>query len=166
MRPLALLIALVTAALVTPAPFAAAIPTKPIELVVPWAAGDPADLIARLFASSAGGHLGQPVVVNKPGGGGAVGTGAVLNAPADGHTLLVSCSSGTPGLDGYEVARLIRAEPAGKAIVLIALTGYGQSEDRRRALAAGFDAHVTKPVLPERLAALIAAARRDLDPTS
>jgi CheY-like chemotaxis protein len=45
--------------------------------------------------------------------------------------------------------------------VLIASTGYGQAEDRRRALDAGFDAHVTKPVEPARLAEQIAAGRRD-----
>jgi PAS domain S-box-containing protein len=62
---------------------------------------------------------------------------------------------GLPGLDGYEVARRLRAGQGGDRIVLIAITGYGQAEDRRRALDAGFDAHLTKPVEPERLAELI-----------
>jgi PAS domain S-box-containing protein len=61
---------------------------------------------------------------------------------------------GLPGLDGYEVARRIRQLPGGDSIRLIALTGYGQREDRRRALDAGFDAHVTKPVSTERLLAV------------
>jgi signal transduction histidine kinase/ActR/RegA family two-component response regulator len=65
---------------------------------------------------------------------------------------------GLPGIDGYEVARRIRAAAEGKAIFLIALTGYGQLEDRLRAQEAGFDAHLTKPVSPERLAAAIAEA--------
>lgn len=52
---------------------------------------------------------------------------------------------GLPGLDGYSVARRVRAE-LGRSVYLIALTGYGQPEDRRRALEAGFDAHFTKPV--------------------
>ena len=52
---------------------------------------------------------------------------------------------GLPGLDGYSVARRVRAE-LGRSVYLIALTGYGQPEDRRRALDAGFDAHFTKPV--------------------
>jgi CheY-like chemotaxis protein len=65
---------------------------------------------------------------------------------------------GLPGLDGYEVARRIRATPEGRHLVLIALTGYGQAEDRRRALAAGFDVHLTKPVVPEHLARAIADA--------
>jgi signal transduction histidine kinase len=61
---------------------------------------------------------------------------------------------GLPGIDGYEVARRIRAMPGGKAVRLVALTGYGQAADRLRALEAGFDAHLTKPVTPERLAEL------------
>jgi signal transduction histidine kinase/CheY-like chemotaxis protein len=64
---------------------------------------------------------------------------------------------GLPGLNGYDVARRIRADACGQSMVLIAITGYGQDEDRRRALDAGFDAHLTKPVLPERLTELIAA---------
>ena len=67
---------------------------------------------------------------------------------------------GLPLVDGYEVARRIRATAAGKSILLIAITGYGQAEDRRRALEAGFDAHLTKPVLPERLAEALAGSRR------
>ena len=67
---------------------------------------------------------------------------------------------GLPGLDGYEVVRRIRAREGGDAIVLVAITGYGQAEDRRRAADAGFDAHVTKPVLPDRLTELIAGLHR------
>jgi PAS domain S-box-containing protein len=53
---------------------------------------------------------------------------------------------GLPGMDGYSVAREARGRPETRAIRLVAVTGYGQAEDRRRALAAGFDLHVTKPV--------------------
>ena len=53
---------------------------------------------------------------------------------------------GLPGMDGYAVAREIRRRPETRAIRLVAVTGYGQAEDRRRAIAAGFDLHVTKPV--------------------
>ena len=53
---------------------------------------------------------------------------------------------GLPGMDGYAVARAARERPETRAIRLVAVTGYGQAEDRRRALAAGFDLHVTKPV--------------------
>ena len=51
-----------------------------------------------------------------------------------------------PRLNGYETARKIRAQPWGKQMVLIALTGWGQQQDRRRTQEAGFDAHLTKPV--------------------
>ncbi|HEX2573747.1 MAG TPA: ATP-binding protein [Polyangia bacterium] len=57
---------------------------------------------------------------------------------------------GLPGIDGYELARRARAA-VGSAVVLIAVTGYGQDEDRRQALAAGFDLHMTKPVNPDHL---------------
>ena len=60
---------------------------------------------------------------------------------------------GLPGLVGYEVARRIRASQGSHAMRLIAITGYGQAEDRHRARDAGFDAHLTTPVSPERLAA-------------
>jgi CheY-like chemotaxis protein len=58
---------------------------------------------------------------------------------------------GLPDVDGYEVARRLRAAPGGRRVALIALTGYGQADDQRRAFEAGFDAHLTKPVAPERL---------------
>jgi CheY-like chemotaxis protein/nitrogen-specific signal transduction histidine kinase len=63
---------------------------------------------------------------------------------------------GLPVIDGYETARRIRALPGGGAIHLIAITGWGQQEDKERALAAGFDAHLTKPVDSATLAALLA----------
>ena len=53
---------------------------------------------------------------------------------------------GMPGMDGYEVARRIRALPAGAATPLIAVTGWGQQEDIRRCFEAGFDHHLVKPV--------------------
>ena len=62
---------------------------------------------------------------------------------------------GLPGLDGYAVARRIRAAPGGEEIRLVALTGYGQPEDRRRAFEAGFDAHLVKPVDPDELLRLL-----------
>jgi signal transduction histidine kinase/ActR/RegA family two-component response regulator len=58
---------------------------------------------------------------------------------------------GLPGMDGYAVAREMRGRPETRAIRLVAVTGYGQAEDRRQALAAGFDLHVTKPVDPSML---------------
>ena len=58
---------------------------------------------------------------------------------------------GLPGIDGYEVARRLRADPATSGVRLIALTGYGQDSDRERAIDAGFDAHLVKPVDMGRL---------------
>lgn len=60
---------------------------------------------------------------------------------------------GMPGATGYEVARRIREAPWGRGMLLIAATGWGQEEDRRRALAAGFDRHLTKPMDATALAA-------------
>jgi CheY-like chemotaxis protein len=62
---------------------------------------------------------------------------------------------GLPGMDGYEVARRLRANPATAGIKLIALTGYGSSADTQRALDAGFDMHLVKPVDSDRLLAAI-----------
>ena len=70
---------------------------------------------------------------------------------------------GMPKLNGYEVCRRIRAQPWGKEMVLIAQTGWGQSEDKRRTREAGFDGHLIKPVdhaaIIEMLASLIPARR-------
>lgn len=63
---------------------------------------------------------------------------------------------GMPDLSGYEVARLLRREPWAAKLQLIAVTGWGQEDDRRRALEAGFDRHFTKPIDPDALRALVA----------
>jgi PAS domain S-box-containing protein len=65
---------------------------------------------------------------------------------------------GMPDLSGYDVAAQLRREPWGESILLIALTGWGRDDDRQRARAAGFDHHMTKPVNPEKLEALISKA--------
>ena len=64
---------------------------------------------------------------------------------------------GMPRMDGYEAARRIRAAMGGR-VILVALTGFGQEEDQRRAYEAGFDRHVTKPAEPDVLESLIASA--------
>ncbi|HUQ28076.1 MAG TPA: PAS domain S-box protein [Usitatibacter sp.] len=64
---------------------------------------------------------------------------------------------GLPGLNGYEVARRLREHPGGEALRIYALTGYGQEDDRRRSLQAGFDGHLVKPVIPSDLFALVDA---------
>jgi CheY-like chemotaxis protein len=59
---------------------------------------------------------------------------------------VVLCDIGLPGLDGYEVARLLRQEPERDAMVVIAVSGYGQEANQRRAFKEGFDAYLTKPI--------------------
>ena len=68
---------------------------------------------------------------------------------------------GMPGFSGYEVAERVRTEPWGKRATLVALTGWGQERDRIRAWAAGFDHHLTKPVDPAQIEALLAEAGND-----
>ncbi len=63
---------------------------------------------------------------------------------------------GMPGVDGYEVCRRLRAMPGGAHLAIIALSGWGQDEDRQRSQAAGFDAHLVKPADPATLVALLA----------
>ena len=58
---------------------------------------------------------------------------------------IVFLDIGMPGLSGYDVAGQLRAHPAGRNVTLVALTGWGQAEDRKRTAAAGFDHHVVKP---------------------
>jgi CheY-like chemotaxis protein len=62
---------------------------------------------------------------------------------------------GIPGMDGYEVARHIRAAETGKSMMLVAVTGYSQPAHRDRALESGFDAHLVKPVDPDELYRLL-----------
>jgi CheY-like chemotaxis protein len=62
---------------------------------------------------------------------------------------------GMPKLDGYEVARRIRAQPWGRRITLVALTGWGQESDRRRSGEAGFDSHMVKPLDLDKLTELL-----------
>jgi len=66
---------------------------------------------------------------------------------------------GMPGLNGYEVARRLRAAPATAAATLIAVSGWGQESDKREAFAAGFDRHLVKPVSVQVLLETLAAVR-------
>ena len=84
------------------------------------------------------------------------GDGAeALEVAAQCRPNVVLLDIGMPKLDGYEVARRIRAEPWGKSTVLIALTGWGQDEDRRRSREVGFDSHLVKPLDPEALSTML-----------
>jgi signal transduction histidine kinase/CheY-like chemotaxis protein len=64
---------------------------------------------------------------------------------------------GMPDITGYEVARRVRAEAWGRSIYLIAVTGWGQKEDKARAIASGFDHHLTKPVDPDEVESVLQA---------
>ncbi|HET6437478.1 MAG TPA: PAS domain-containing protein [Anaeromyxobacter sp.] len=70
---------------------------------------------------------------------------------------VVLCDIGLPGMDGYAVARTLRADPQLGRVPLVALTGYALPEDVDRALEAGFDAHMAKPPSPEKVEELLAA---------
>jgi CheY-like chemotaxis protein len=72
---------------------------------------------------------------------------------------LILLDIGMPRLNGYDTARQIRQQPWGKGIVLVALTGWGQDEDRRKSQDAGFDAHMTKPIEPVELEKLLAGLK-------
>ncbi|MBD8630881.1 PAS domain-containing protein [Oxalobacteraceae sp. CFBP 8755] len=67
---------------------------------------------------------------------------------------------GLPDMDGHELARRLRAQPATAKAVLVALTGYGQAEDQQRAQQAGFDHHMVKPADLDRLLTLLASVER------
>ena len=81
---------------------------------------------------------------------------ASIDAAARFQPQVILLDIGLPGLDGYEVARRMRSEPWGKQATLVAVTGWGQAEDRERSKAAGFDAHLVKPVDHDALVKLLA----------
>lgn len=74
-----------------------------------------------------------------------------LTAALDVRPDVALIDLGLPGLNGYDVARAIRDSMPDHPIRLIAITGYGQPQDRVQALEAGFDAHLVKPVDPDRM---------------
>jgi CheY-like chemotaxis protein len=70
---------------------------------------------------------------------------------------------GLPEMDGNELARRLRADPQTRAIALVAVTGYGQEQDRRAAFEAGFDHHLVKPVDMDELTRLLAQIEAERD---
>jgi CheY-like chemotaxis protein len=106
---------------------------------------DAADSLAELFRLD-----GHEVHVAYDGG-----QALELFSRADPDVALLDI--GMPGLSGIEVVRAIRSHNPRHRATLIAVTGWGQESDRRAALNSGFDHHLTKPVQPEQIEALIAA---------
>ena len=92
------------------------------------------------------------------------GASALEAARADPPDVML-VDIGLPGMDGYELARRVRQDAALRDVLLIALTGYGREEDRRRALAAGFHHHLVKPVDPDALQGLVAGRSAADGPT-
>jgi PAS domain S-box-containing protein len=82
---------------------------------------------------------------------------SALSVAEDFRPEVVFLDIGLPRMDGYEVARRLRVQPGREGLLLVALTGYGQDEDRRRAEEAGFDAHLVKPADLEALQRLLNA---------
>ena len=83
-----------------------------------------------------------------------------VDAIVEGNVDVALVDIGLPGWDGYEVARRVRAVPAGRSVLLIALTGYGREEDRAQATAGGFDAFLVKRFDVARFESAVATSTR------
>jgi CheY-like chemotaxis protein len=108
--------------------------SRPLKILVVDDNLDAAETLTRLLQ-----HLGHEVETCHD------GNDACTKVAANGPDA-VFMDIGMPIMNGYDAARQIRSQPAGKDVVLIALTGWGQNEDRRKTEAAGFDRHIVKPV--------------------
>ncbi len=104
---------------------------------------DAAEMMAILLETA-----GHEVVVEHSGQ-------AALRRARDAAPDVCLLDIGLPDMDGKELARRLRQQQETRGTVLIAVTGYGQEQDRQSALAAGFDHHMVKPADPERLTALL-----------
>ncbi len=109
---------------------------------------DGVDMMALLFR-----ELGCEVRATRD------GEAAVREAEAFRPDLAV-LDIGMPGMDGLEACRRIRQQPWGRSVLMVAVTGWGQDDDRRRSAEAGFDRHLVKPVEPATLAHLLEEVER------
>jgi CheY-like chemotaxis protein len=134
---------LATAALTPPAPAVVSAAPGPRRILViedhPDAAATLRDILELL------GHTVE-VALSGPEG--------VTTAARFGPEIVL-CDLGLPEMDGYHVAAELRRNPRTAAARLVAVSGYGEPEDRRRAREAGFDEHLTKPVETEELMAVL-----------
>jgi CheY-like chemotaxis protein len=78
-----------------------------------------------------------------------------VEAAGEFHPDLVLLDIGMPRMDGYEACRRMRAQPWGANMRVVAVTGWGQEEDRRKSRQAGFDQHLVKPVAPKAIASIL-----------
>jgi CheY-like chemotaxis protein len=76
---------------------------------------------------------------------------------------LILLDIGLPKMNGYEVCRAIRGTPGGRDVLIVAMTGWGQEEDRRRSSEAGFDGHMVKPIEHTALLRLLETMSTALD---
>jgi CheY-like chemotaxis protein len=113
---------------------------------------DAAASLARLL-----GALGKETRVAHDGS-------SALTAFAEFQPQVLFLDLGLPGMDGVETANRIRELPAGKNCVFIALTGWGEQEDRRRTTEAGFHAHLLKPLKVDQLEATLEKLLADQPP--
>jgi len=112
---------------------------KPLRILVIDDNRDAADTLALLLDTE--GHATRVEY----------GGAAALQAAAEFEPEVIFCDIGLPGMTGHEVAGRLRADGPGAAAVLVAVTGWGTDEDKRRTREAGFDHHLTKPVSVEML---------------
>jgi two-component system, chemotaxis family, CheB/CheR fusion protein len=117
--------------------------TPPMRILVVDDSRDAADICATLLELS--GHRVQTAYSGR----------RALELAEEFRPDLFLLDIGLPDIEGYQLARRIRAMPWGQAAQLVAITGWGQEEDRRRAAEAGFDHHLTKPVAAEALDRLL-----------
>jgi signal transduction histidine kinase/ActR/RegA family two-component response regulator len=124
-------------------------PAAPLQVLVVDDNVDSADMLAAMVEM-----LAHEVRVEHDGPG-------ALQAAEMWRPRVGLLDIGLPGMDGYEVARRLRANPETASMLLVAITGWGQEDDRRRAREAGFDAHFTKPADPDALRDLLQSYARE-----
>jgi CheY-like chemotaxis protein len=101
---------------------------------------NPSNMALMVYLLKAFGHMTDEAE------GGEAGLAAARREPPD----LVLCDLQMPGMDGFEVARQLKADPALCAVPVVAVTAYAMVGDREKVLAAGFNGYITKPISPER----------------
>lgn len=141
--------------MVTPAPSKPIDPPKSIQRTFQWrivVADDNVDAAASLATLLT--LMGNEVRTASDGL-------QALDVAAALRPHLIVLDIGMPKMDGYEACRRIREQPWGRKVLLVALTGWGQDEDRRRSHEAGFDHHLVKPVAPVEIEKLLARVSAD-----